>query len=86
MRPDMGRAGPEGPARNALVTRQGTESRSAPRVTPARDDLAAHRELRAWQRAAEHLNARGLSACVPCELLAALRRRGLAVWCQERAA
>ena len=85
MRSGMGRASPEGPARNASVTRQGTEPRSVPRVTPGIDKVTACREVRPWQRAVEHLNARGLPACVPCELLAALRRRGLVVWCQERA-
>lgn len=51
-----------------------------------RDELAARRELRAWRRAAEHLNARGCPAAVPAELVDALRRRGLAVWPAERRA
>lgn len=49
-------------------------------------DLRVWRERRAWEAAARHLHARGLPACVPCELVGALRRAGLTVWCQERAA
>jgi hypothetical protein len=44
------------------------------------DELAARRELRAWRRAAEHLNARGYAAGVPPDLVAPLQRRGLVVW------
>ena len=48
------------------------------------DELAARRELRAWRRAAEHLNAYGYAAAVPPELVDALRRRGLVVWPAQR--
>jgi hypothetical protein len=44
------------------------------------DKLAARRELQAWQHAVEHLNAHGLAAAVPPELVDPLRRRGLVVW------
>lgn len=44
-------------------------------------DMYVWRERRAWRQAAEFLNERGLAACVPCELVAWLRRRGLIVWC-----
>jgi hypothetical protein len=47
------------------------------------DELAARRELRAWRQAAEHLNAHGLAAAVPPELVAPLQRRGLVVWPAE---
>lgn len=50
------------------------------RVTQQPDDLAARRELRAWRRAAEHLNRAGYAAAVPPELVRPLRRLGLAVW------
>jgi hypothetical protein len=50
------------------------------------DELAARRELRAWHRAAERLNACGYAAAVPPELVDALRRRGLVVWPAERRA
>ena len=49
-------------------------------------DLAVWRERRSWAAAAAWLNREGLAACVPCELLTVLRRLGLVVWCQERAA
>jgi hypothetical protein len=42
------------------------------------------RERRAWAEAAAHLNARGLPAAVPPELVPYLRALGLEVW--ERAA
>jgi hypothetical protein len=86
MTPDMGRASPGGPARNASVTRQGTEPRSGLRVAPATGELAARRELRAWRRAAEYLNMYGYAAAVPPELVAPLRRWGLIVWPAERRA
>ena len=54
------------------------------KITRPPDELAARRELRAWQRAADHLNRAGFAACVPCTLAATLRRRGLDVWCQPR--
>src|SRR6516225_4139358 len=57
-----------------------TVAASSIRVTQQPDELAAHRELRAWRRAAEHLNAHGVAAAVPPELVDVLRRRGLAVW------
>lgn len=41
MRPDVGRASPEGPARNALATRQGAERRPVHNVAPATDQLTA---------------------------------------------
>jgi hypothetical protein len=46
--------------------------------------LRARRERRAWAEAAAHLNARGLPAAVPPELVPWLRALGLVVW--ERAA
>lgn len=48
--------------------------------------LEPWRERAAWLAAAEHLNARGLTPCVPCELVGWLRRHGVPAWCQERAA
>lgn len=42
--------------------------------------LDVARDRRAWRRAAEHLNARGLAACVPPEHVADLEARGLEVW------
>jgi hypothetical protein len=86
MPPDMGRASPRGPARNASVTRQGTEPRSRLRVTPATDELAARRELLAWIAAVEHLNCAGLAAAVPLAMVLPLQRRGLVVWAAERRA
>jgi hypothetical protein len=53
---------------------------------PAVVSLDVWRDRAAWYAAAEHLNSRGMAACVPCELGGWLRRRGLATWCQERAA
>jgi hypothetical protein len=50
------------------------------RVTRLADELAARRELRAWRRAAEHLNAQGYASAVPPELVNQLRRRGLIIW------
>jgi hypothetical protein len=44
------------------------------------DELAARRELRAWRRAAEHLNRRGYAAAVPAHMVEPLRRYGLVVW------
>lgn len=52
--------------------------------SPVVADFAAWRERQAWRRAAEHLNSTGLAACVPCGLVAWLRRHGLDVWCIER--
>jgi hypothetical protein len=48
--------------------------------------LAPARRRRAWRLAAEHLNARGLAACVPPEHVAYLERHGLEVWAARRAA
>jgi len=50
------------------------------------DELAARRELRAWRKAAAHLNAAGFAAAVPPELVASLRRWGLVAWPTERRA
>jgi hypothetical protein len=62
-----------------------------PRITQRPDraaapvtSLAAWRERRAWLAAAQHLDARGLPPCVPCELVGWLRRHGIPAWCQER--
>ena len=54
-------------------------SKSLPQVA----DLRIWREKRSWERVVRHLNANGLSPCVPCELVSWLRRRGLSAWCQE---
>jgi hypothetical protein len=46
--------------------------------------MGVWRERRAWAEAAAYLNARGLAAAVPPELVPYLRSCGLTVW--ERAA
>ena len=52
----------------------------APTIPQQPDELAARRELRAWRRAARHLNDRGYAAAVPAALAGRLEREGLAVW------
>jgi len=74
------RAGPprrRGPARNDWQPRQATEP--APTVPPA-VDLRVWRDRDSWLTTAAHLNAAGLAAAVPPELVPYLRRRGLIVW------
>jgi hypothetical protein len=45
-------------------------------------DLTMWRERRAWLAAAQHLDGRGLPPCVPCQLVAWLRRQGVrSAWC-----
>jgi hypothetical protein len=54
MTSDIGRASPEGPARNASATCQGTESRSVPKLArPGQSD----RQLRAYTARLERENA-----------------------------
>jgi hypothetical protein len=55
-------------------------------ISQPSDELAARREMRARKRAVEHLNAHGLAAAVPPELVASLRLWGLVVWPAERRA
>jgi hypothetical protein len=51
---------------------------------PAVISMSAWRQRRAWAAAAAYLNARGLPAAAPPELVPWLRSCGLVVW--ERAA
>jgi len=74
------RAGPHrrrGPALKDSQPRQATEPVFT--VAPA-VDLSAWRDRDSWLAAAAHLNAAGLAAAVPADLVPYLRRRGLAVW------
>ena len=48
--------------------------------------LDAWRSRSAWEKAARHLNASGLAAAVPAELVRHLESRGLVVWAAERSA
>jgi hypothetical protein len=73
-----------GPRRNVQYPAESTEQRSVPTLTRPVSELAVWRQRQAWEQTAEHLNQHGYAACVPCQLVRFLRRRGLEVWCQER--
>jgi hypothetical protein len=47
--------------------------------------LADWRQRSAWLAAAEHLNAYGMAAAVPEDLVWSLRRRGCDVWARQAA-
>jgi hypothetical protein len=44
------------------------------------------RSRSAWECTARHLNAEGMAAAVPAELVRYLERRGLLVWAADRGA
>jgi hypothetical protein len=80
-----GGAAREGPPLNVQHPAESTDHRSRATVARPVDELAAWRERRAWLAAAQHLDARGLPPCVPCELVGWLRGYGIPAWCQDRA-
>ena len=84
MAPDTERASPpRGLARQVIAPAKRSDAFKLARAQS--DELAARRELRSWQRAAEYLNALGYPAAVPPALIVPLRQRGLSVWAASAA-